>query len=302
MNRLIPLVGFLLSACASTGVELPDQALRGSIPDFPVSEARHGREGWVVIGYSVSGDGSISSLSVLDSSGSDTFDTAALSALEQWRFEPTANEYDTSILVKFVFERRVQRVTKDFRRRYTGAKNLIATGHLDEASQQLVEMTERRLYPTELSYVWLARSQIAGLRGDKTTQLDCFRKAMISEGRWVDRQLYLELLRAATILGLETGDYASAVRDYDILMESPVGREMAADLEPAVEAARTMIGNDKPFEPALSQLVVKRPGRVGGAPSWGARDQSKYDMRSGWDTPRQPPPTPTPAPPTQSRL
>jgi TonB family protein len=302
MNRLIPLVSFLLSACASTGVELPDQELKGPKPDFPVSEARHGREGWVVIGYSVSDDGGISGLTVLDSSGSDTFDAAALRALEQWRFEPAANEYDSSILVKFVFERSSPRVTKDFRRRYLGAKNLIDAGQLDEASQRLVEMMARDLYPTELAYVWLARARIADLRGDKEVQLDCFRKAMISNGRWVDRQLYLELLRATTILGLETNDYASAVRDYDELMDSPVGREMAADLEPAVEAARTITGDDKPFEPALSQLVVKRLGRVGGAPNWGPRDQSKYDMRSGWDTPRQPPPTPTPAPPTQSRL
>lgn len=300
MNRLVPLGCFLLAACASTNVELPDQGLNGPKPDFPVSEARHGREGWVVIGYSVSDDGSISGLSILDSSGSDTFDAAALRALEQWRFEPTANAYDSSILVKFVFERSTPRVTKDFRRRYLGAKSLIDTGQLDEASQQLVEMTARDLYPTELAYVWLARAQIADLRGDKETQLDCFRKAMISSGRWVDRQLYLELLRATTILGLETNDYASAVRDYDELMESPVGREIAADLKPAVEAARTMMGDDKPFEPALSQLVVKRPGR-GGVPYTGPRDPSN-SMRSGWNTPRQPPPTPAPAPPTQSRL
>jgi hypothetical protein len=67
---------------------------------------------------------------------------------------------------------------------------------------------------------------------------------MMSDGHWVDRQLYLELLRLTTIQGLETHDYASAVRDDDELMDSTVGREIAA--EPHAAVAKRCVMHTKP--------------------------------------------------------
>ena len=250
------------------------------------------REGWVVLSYSVMENGDVTNPAVVDSSGSKSFNGAAREAMLQWQFDPPVSRYDSTVLINFVFERSSPKVSRHFSRRYTRIKSLIDEGELEEAMQVLEKLSKKRLYPTELAYVWLARAQLADARGDKQQQLDCFRKTMIGDGQWITRQLYLDLLRTTAILGLQTGDYASAVRDYDKLMESPVGRKSAADLAPAIDAARTLAASDSPFVTADSQIFVKRDN-----PRLGSTKDFVRPLY--WpDRPRQ---APAPSPPPQNR-
>ena len=53
-------------------------------------------------------------------------------------------------------------------------------------------------------------------------------------GRWLRREDYLKLLRAAVMLELELGDYSSALRDYALLSETGPGRDIGADLAPHI--------------------------------------------------------------------
>ena len=295
MRKLAPCLCLILAACASTGIETIDELAEGPKPEFPSSEWAKGREGWVVLGYEVTESGDVANLAVLESSGSESFNTAAQEAVQRWRFVTPETQYDSTILITFVFERSKPKVTRGFSRRYVHIKSLIDDGKLEEASQALDKLSEKRLYPTELAYVWLARAHMADVRGDKDEQLDCFRKVMIGDGQWVSQKLYLDLLRATTILGLQTDDYASAVRDYDKLMESPAGRKLAADLRPAIDAARSQSDGEMPFVSADSQLFVRhdRPPR-GRTYDW-VRPPLYWP-----DRPRQPPP-PSPRPTQQNR-
>ena len=289
MNKFAPVLCLILAACANTGIETLDELAEGPKPEFPGSERVKGREGWVVLSYKVTESGEIADLAVVDSSGSESFNAAAQEAVQQWRFDPPESHYDSTILINFVFERSKPKVTRRFSRSYIRIKNLVDEGKLEEASLALDELSEKRLYPTELAYVWLARAHMADVRGEKDEQLDCFRKVMIGDGQWISRNLYLDLLRATTILGLQTKDYASAVRDYDRLMESPVGRKLGADLGPAIDAARSQSDGETPFVTAESQLFVRRERPSSGPTRDFVRPSSHWPER-----PRQPPPSPQP--------
>jgi TonB family protein len=57
-------------------------------PEYPRAARRRNVQGSVDVGFVVTTDGRVRSLTVLNSDPGDTFDQAALDAVEQWRFEP----------------------------------------------------------------------------------------------------------------------------------------------------------------------------------------------------------------------
>jgi TonB family protein len=57
-------------------------------PEYPRAARRRNVTGAVDVGFTVTTDGRVRSVSVIDSDPGDTFDQAAMDAVEQWRFEP----------------------------------------------------------------------------------------------------------------------------------------------------------------------------------------------------------------------
>ena len=68
-----------------------DQAPRAIVrtePEYPFRARQRGIEGFVEVKLLVKADGSIGSVQILESDPPDLFDSAALKAVPQWRFEP----------------------------------------------------------------------------------------------------------------------------------------------------------------------------------------------------------------------
>lgn len=57
-------------------------------PDYPVVARRDGVEGQVEVEFTVEADGSVSAATVVSASQGQVFDTAALAAVQRWRFMP----------------------------------------------------------------------------------------------------------------------------------------------------------------------------------------------------------------------
>lgn len=57
-------------------------------PDYPMSYARRGREGWVRLSFDISEYGFVENITVLESNGGALFANEGLKALEQWRYAP----------------------------------------------------------------------------------------------------------------------------------------------------------------------------------------------------------------------
>ncbi|HET8552922.1 MAG TPA: energy transducer TonB [Gammaproteobacteria bacterium] len=57
-------------------------------PEYPAAAARRNTDGYVVVAFTVTADGSTSDIQVVSSSPRDIFDAAARAAVAHWRFQP----------------------------------------------------------------------------------------------------------------------------------------------------------------------------------------------------------------------
>lgn len=57
-------------------------------PRFPTQAQRARTEGWVLVGYTVGTDGSVSDAQVVDAQPRHMFDREAINAVERWKFKP----------------------------------------------------------------------------------------------------------------------------------------------------------------------------------------------------------------------
>ena len=238
------------------------QAVAQPKPLFPASERSRHREGWVLVDLTINTEGLISESSVRDSSRSDAFKEAVLTAVRKWQFHP-AKENRLTVLVNFVYERPYPRLRRSFIRRYEQIHTAIDNGDLGEAEKILAKIRKSRKVTTfELAYSYIAEGRIAAAQGDSIEQLRCFRKAMLNKGRWVGNNTYRNLLYAAVVLGIQEEDYASALRDYALLTESASGRKTAEDIEDTIHVISTMVENDNsvvpPFMAADLKIDVER--------------------------------------------
>lgn len=255
----------VLSACAVMPLELEkteDDVFTRPAPDFPRSEQVSGREGWVLVGYSVARSGLVSDLNIKDSSGKGTFEQAAIDAVRQWRYPP-GEERELTVLVNFVYDRTSVQLSRRFMRMNDIVHEYIDGGDLDAAEIELARIRSNDdLTAFELAYSFMTEGRIFGTRGDKQGQLDLFRKAILNDGRWLARRNYLSCLHAVIVLEMGQGDYASALRDYELLTRTSVGRKLATDLEGPIQNIRASFGSvavgAQPYLIADSSVSVVR--------------------------------------------
>ena len=278
-------------------VQLHDHAhlVEQPMPEFPMAELVRNREGWVLISYTVLKDGSVFSPTIMDSSGSEAFEKAAIGAVEQWRYVPGAEVVET-VLVNFVYERSYPQVSKKFYFRNDRIHRSIEKGKFDDAVKRLEKMRDKDdLTAYELAYSYITEGRVYGEQGDKAGQLQHFRKAMINDGRWLRREDYLKLLRASVVLELQLKDYSSAMRDYALLSETGPGREVSSDLEQPMLQLEGMIASDAveltdPYVPADIEVFIQRerlirPTEQEGMP----RPEEDFETEQRQTPPRQEP-------------
>ena len=61
-------------------------------PRFPTQAQRTRTEGWVVVGYTVGTDGSVSRATVIDAQPRHLFDREAVNAVERWKYKPATRD------------------------------------------------------------------------------------------------------------------------------------------------------------------------------------------------------------------
>jgi TonB family protein len=261
---LVVTIWFALAAVANAQLhDDHDHLIEQPMPDFPIGEQVRGREGWVLVRYTVLEDGTVFSPIVEESSGSESFDKAALDAVSEWRYIPGAVQAE-SVLINFIYERSQPVVSKKFYFRNERIHKAINKGDFDEAQERLDKMRKKDdLTAAELAYSYITEGRIYAEKGDKAGQLQRFRKAMINDGRWLERKDYLKLLRASVVLELQLEDYSSALRDYAVLSESDTGRKLAADLEEPIRVLEGMVADDRvelrlPYVPAEIEVSIER--------------------------------------------
>jgi tetratricopeptide (TPR) repeat protein len=198
--------------------------------------------------------------------GSDAFNKAALKAVRDWRFESAAEQKST-VLLSFVNERRQLSLSRAFFARNAKVHRSIDNGELDDAQERIEAIRKNNnLSVFELAYSFISEGRVAGERGDKVEQLRCFRRAMLNQGRWLKRENYLKLLHATVVLEMQQQDFASALRDYELLTETSTGRKIAVDLEEPIKAVRAMVESNgnipPPYMVANMEMSIEQEARA----------------------------------------
>lgn len=87
---LLGLSVFAISAIAQVA---PDRLfpITDVVPEYPVPAIRDGEEGWVYVQFTVTATGGVRDVRVSDSEPPQIFNEAAVSAAQQFRFEPQIN-------------------------------------------------------------------------------------------------------------------------------------------------------------------------------------------------------------------
>lgn len=57
-------------------------------PRYPIEAAQNGKEGYVIVGFDITADGTVSNVRVLDANPKRIFDKEALSAVQNWKYKP----------------------------------------------------------------------------------------------------------------------------------------------------------------------------------------------------------------------
>jgi len=57
-------------------------------PRYPIEASQNGKEGYVVVGFDITAEGTVSNVRVLDANPKRVFDKAALSAVQNWKYKP----------------------------------------------------------------------------------------------------------------------------------------------------------------------------------------------------------------------
>lgn len=87
---LLCVVAFV-SACVGNR-DRPLQLVKGADPQYPLAARQAGIEGYVTLTYAVSIEGVVSQVAVVESQPVGVFDTAAIAAVQRWRYKAPQRE------------------------------------------------------------------------------------------------------------------------------------------------------------------------------------------------------------------
>ncbi|HEY9029875.1 MAG TPA: TonB family protein [Kangiella sp.] len=80
-----PIGAFAAPELAQSNSAMP---LYQAQPNYPMTAASQGIEGWVLLQYDVDTNGTLSNIKVVDAQPGRTFDREAVAALKKWKFKP----------------------------------------------------------------------------------------------------------------------------------------------------------------------------------------------------------------------
>lgn len=193
-----------------------------SPPRFPATPLRRGQEGWVIVSYVVQTDGTVADPIVIDSSGVEDFEKAALDTVLAWTFQPATQDgkpvqqCETETQLTFAIETRERGARKKFASRYKKIRKLLENGEVDQAEALLdeaMELGEWNLY--EYSRLWLLDASVAHARGDARAQLRALNRAIGKKGDFVENKVVSAVLPLMLQLELTLSDYSAAISTYD---------------------------------------------------------------------------------------
>jgi TonB family protein len=218
---------------------------------YPEVEYAEGREGWVQLHMMIDPTGKPYEVSVIDSSGIDLFERAAVQSIKNSTFHPAMlgnQPVDAGLIYKFVFTLREpsKGASKQFAKAYKQLLQAIDAGDRTTADAKLAKLQINNLY--ENAYSNVARFQYYRKWGTEAQQLAALRRAVAGEPlpRYLPDEVFTEIVRSLLTLQLRTKDFASALKTWETLQKS-APKESLAKLEPIIARVEALRTADSPY-------------------------------------------------------
>lgn len=240
----------------SSQLTTPARMIETPRPIFPASGLAQGNEAWVHITYCVDESGSPQNVSVLDSVGGSSFESAAVQSVKQWKFEPAlvngkpSWQSRTKTTINFAIDDENdgsrKRASRKFSDQFRKLGRLIKNDELEEADElfwTIVETSSLSLY--EHSNLWAERARYE-LAVEDLNRVDlALRRATVSNGKWIEPEVYVELLKLRVDVELIIGQYDAAIGAFDELTRTS-GKDSEAVLsrQPTFERLQSIIDSD----------------------------------------------------------
>jgi TonB family protein len=210
-------------------------------PRFPRPEADAGIEGWVEVSYVVKPDGSVGETLIENSSGRKAFERATIKSIKDWRYEPATmngkpiEQCHTRVRIMFTLEEGPgwnRGAKKSFKNHYKRARKLLEDGKLDEAHTKIDEIATR--FTTnhyERARLSILRSMLEEKQGDMEAKLTSLKVAALSDGEYLEPEVYGAVLLNIFNLQIHFQEYADALGTFETLEHRDIDPETVAKLE-----------------------------------------------------------------------
>jgi len=208
--------------------------LNADAPPYPKAALRRGIEGWVVVGFNITADGTTDEIEIRESSIDDYFDDAAIEATRTKTYKPATRSGKPVIqgnqTVKFTFQITNSNggVSRQFRGIYRQASAALGSRELELAKDLIDKLDgkEKRLL-AEVCYLDILKANYFHQTGDDKASLRHIRRALVTADETMPKEIYISLLRQAIVEYAKANELYTSLRFYKTLLE--VDKKLAAD-------------------------------------------------------------------------
>lgn len=259
------LVSSLASAAPAQGPS-PDaetyivpRILERTNPVYPGVALTQGKEGWVVLSFVVSPEGTVTEPMIEDSSGSEAFERAALRAVENWTYSPATQDGQpvehamTKSRITFQLEGNDDGVTPEAMRKFRRISSLIEERNFAEAEPLIAEMEfgERSTLYEDAWFWWIkyVHLQTSGST-DAAEMRKSLRRAIGYEEEYLSGTNYVAAAHNLFVLDAKALDVSGATWAFEKLRDAKTARradsydETMQVLTPVYEQLLQIVGGD----------------------------------------------------------
>ncbi len=196
-------------------------------PAFPQEDVNEESEGWVQLGFTISRDGTVRDIVVLDAIGAKSVAASASKALATWHYSPATHHgvpvdqfgNTVNVVFRYAGSDADEHATTHAAivRKYNTGRSMLAQKKFDDAIPTLESALDQRLNLYEQSLVSLALVVAYAAKQDKPRSLYHLRHATIQQGFFLDRKVAQAALELRVQAEAEYGDFAGARCAFDQL-------------------------------------------------------------------------------------
>jgi TonB family protein len=262
---LIPIVVASMGLCTHAQ-EAPDtetyiapRILERKNPLYPAGAQMNGREGWVVLSFVVSVDGTVTEPMIEDSSGSEAFERAALNAIAGWKYSPATQDGQPvehamqKTRLTFQLLDNSDGVTPNAMRRFRRISSLLEERKFTEAEPLVAEFEfgERASLYEDAWFWWMKAVYLDGSGStDEAEVRKSLQRAIGYEEEYLAPTQFVAAARRLFVLDVKAQDVSSAIKTFERLRDAKAARradiydETMRLLTPTYDELVQIVGGD----------------------------------------------------------